>query len=86
MSINPTLNTSTGNKPLDPYKTQNSEDPPLPDKINELSDFISQVKFGMLTTKQSGGEYLTSRAMALAAKVSHHAFLQQDHPHTGTRT
>lgn len=64
-----TINTSTGNHPVDPYKTQNFEDPPLPQKIEELTSFISQVKFGMLTTKQSEGDYLTSRCMALAAQV-----------------
>lgn len=77
MSTNPTVNTSTGNQPVDPYKSQNSEDPPLPTKIEELSDFISQVKFGMLTTKQSGGDFLTSRAMALAAKVRSISFCKQ---------
>ncbi|KAJ5161724.1 hypothetical protein N7492_007116 [Penicillium capsulatum] len=73
MSANATINTSTGNHTLDPYKTQNMEDPPLPQKIEELADFISQVKFGMLTTHQSEGDFLTSRCMALAAKVSSEA-------------
>ncbi|KAJ5247397.1 FMN-binding split barrel-related protein [Penicillium chermesinum] len=68
MSTNPTISTSSGNQPVDPYKSQNSEDPPLATKIEELTDFISQVKFGMLTTKQSGGDFLVSRCMALAAK------------------
>lgn len=70
MSADATINTSTGNHTLDPYKTQNFEDPPLPQKIEELSEFISEVKFGMLTTHQSDGDYLTSRCMALAAKVT----------------
>ncbi|CAG8000231.1 unnamed protein product [Penicillium nalgiovense] len=61
------INTKTGNHPVDPYKTQNFEDPPLPEKIEDLVEFISQVKFGMLTTKQSEGDYLASRCMALAA-------------------
>ena len=64
-----TINTNTGNHPVDPYKTQNFEDPPLPQKIEELVEFINQVKFGMLTTKQSEGEFLASRCMALAATV-----------------
>jgi hypothetical protein len=64
-----TINTNTGNHPVDPYKTQNFEDPPLAQKIEELVEFITQVKFGMLTTKQSEGDYLASRCMALAAKV-----------------
>ncbi|KAI2790877.1 Protein bli-3 [Penicillium oxalicum] len=64
---NATINTTTGKQHVDPYKAQNSEDPPLPQKVQDLVDFINQVKFGMLTTKQSDGEYLTSRCMALAA-------------------
>ena len=70
MSATASINTTTGNHPLDPYKTQNFEDPPLAQKIEDLVDFISEVKFGMLTTKQSNGELLISRCMALAAKVS----------------
>ena len=66
---NATINTTTGKQHVDPYKAQNSEDPPLPQKVQDLVDFINQVKFGMLTTKQSDGEYLTSRCMALAATV-----------------
>ncbi|KAJ5091432.1 hypothetical protein NUU61_006302 [Penicillium alfredii] len=68
MSANATLHTDTGNQPVDPYTTKNSEDPPLAQKIEDLVDFISEVKFGMLTTKQSSGEFLTSRCMALAGK------------------
>lgn len=70
MAAKGTVNTSTGTQPVDPYKVQNLEDPPLPQKIEELVDFISEVKFGMLTTHQSEGEYLASRCMALAGKVS----------------
>lgn len=70
MSAAPSIGTSTGQHAVDPYKTQNFEDPPLPQKIEELVDFISEVKFGMLTTKQSDGEYLASRCMALTAQVN----------------
>lgn len=70
MSAEATINTSTGNHPVDPYKSQNFEDPPLPQKIEDLVDFISEVKFGMLTTHQSEGDFLTSRCMSLAGKVS----------------
>lgn len=69
MSANATINTETGTHSVDPYKTQNFEDPPLPQKIEELVDFITGVKFGMLTTHQSDGDYLTSRCMALAGQV-----------------
>ncbi|KAK5796600.1 hypothetical protein VI817_005885 [Penicillium citrinum] len=70
MSANATVNTATGVHNVDPYKAQNSEDPPLPQKIEDLTTFINQVKFGMLTTKQSDGDYLSSRCMALAGQVS----------------
>lgn len=69
MSTDGTIHTATGNHSVDPYKSQNFEDPPLPQKIEELSAFIAQVKFGMLTTKQSDGDFLASRCMALAAQV-----------------
>ncbi|OKP06369.1 Protein bli-3 [Penicillium subrubescens] len=69
MTTNATINTPTGTHSVDPYKTQNAEDPPLPQKVQDLVDFITQVKYGMLTTKQSEGDYLASRCMALAATV-----------------
>ncbi|KAJ5987535.1 hypothetical protein N7451_011900 [Penicillium sp. IBT 35674x] len=68
MSAAGSINTSTGQHAVDPYKTQNFEDPPLPQKIEDLAAFIAEVKFGMLTTKQSEGDYLASRCMALAAQ------------------
>ena len=37
-----TINAKTGTHPVDPYKTQNFEDPPLPQKIEELVEFITQ--------------------------------------------
>lgn len=70
MSAQGTINTSTGNHPVDPYKSKSFEDPPLAQKIEDLASFISEIKFGMLTTHQSEGEYLASRCMALAAQVS----------------
>lgn len=70
MSAEASINTTTGNHPVDPYKSKNFEDPPLPQKIEDLAHFISEIKFGMLTTHQSEGEYLASRCMALAAQVS----------------
>ncbi|KAJ5917329.1 hypothetical protein N7466_010883 [Penicillium verhagenii] len=62
------INTSTGQHAVDPYTNQNSEDPPLPQKIEDLAAFISEVKFGMLTAMEPENEYLTSRCMALAAQ------------------
>lgn len=69
MSADATISTSTGEHPLDPYKTESREALPLSRKVEDLVDFISDVKFGMLTTHQSEGEYLASRCMALASKV-----------------
>ncbi|KAG2415137.1 hypothetical protein HFD88_006328 [Aspergillus terreus] len=63
-----TINTSTGNQPVDPYKSKSAEDPPLEQKIEDLVDFISETKYGMLTTKMSDSDLLTSRCMALAGK------------------
>lgn len=69
MSAEGTINTATGNHPVDPYKSKSLEDPPLHQKIEDLAKFIAEIKFGMLTTHQSEGEYLASRCMALAAQV-----------------
>ncbi|KAL1856642.1 hypothetical protein Plec18167_007234 [Paecilomyces lecythidis] len=64
-----TINTSAGSKPVDPYKAKSFEDPPLPQKVEELAKFISEIKYGMLTTKlSSDSELLTSRCMALAGQ------------------
>ncbi|EAW07429.1 blue light-inducible protein Bli-3 [Aspergillus clavatus NRRL 1] len=63
-----TINTSTGNKPIDPYKAKSFEDPPLPQKVEDLVNFITETKFGMLTTQISNKDLLTSRCMALAGK------------------
>ncbi|KAJ5624841.1 hypothetical protein N7510_001150 [Penicillium lagena] len=68
MSADSTINTSTGQHSVDPYKTQNFENPPMTQKIEDLVNFISEIKFGMLTTMQSNGDLLVSRCMALAAK------------------
>lgn len=67
-----TIHTESGNQPVDPYKSKSAEDPPLAQKVEDLVDFISESKYGMLTTKMSDSELLTSRCMALAGKVSNH--------------
>ncbi|OOG00695.1 hypothetical protein ASPCADRAFT_125705 [Aspergillus carbonarius ITEM 5010] len=59
---------TTGTQPLDPYKAKSVEDPPLEQKISDLSTFIKEQKFGMLTTKSSDDDLLTSRCMALAGQ------------------
>ena len=70
MSAEGTINTATGNHPVDPYKSKSFEDPPLPRRSRTWRSSIAEIKFGMLTTHQSEGEYLASRCMALAAQVS----------------
>lgn len=66
-----TIPTTSGTQPLDPYKAKSlDEDIPLSQKITDLSTFITEQKFGMLTTKSSEDDLLTSRCMALAGKVN----------------
>lgn len=62
-------NTNTGDKLADPYKEKNLDQVSIEEKINDLSEFISACKFGMMTTRDASTGYLTSRCMALAAKV-----------------
>jgi hypothetical protein len=64
------ISTSSGSKPVDPYKAKNYDlHAPLQEKIEDLVKFIKEIKYGMLTTKASGSELLSSRAMALAGTV-----------------
>ena len=62
-------NTDTGNKPADPYKEKNYSEPDTKTKIEDLIKFIEANKFGMMTTRIASSGLLTSRCMALAAKV-----------------
>lgn len=64
-------NTSTGDKPADPYKAANLDNEvPLTQKVEDLSQFITNCKFGMMTTRDAHKDgNLVSRCMALAAKV-----------------
>lgn len=62
--------TSTGDKPADPYKKANLDtEVSLNQKIQDLSDFMSHCKFCMMTTHDAKTGQLSSRCMALAAKV-----------------
>jgi len=62
-------NTDTGDAPADPYKVANKNtDVTAAQKIEDLSNFVTTCKFGMMTTKDSGSGNLVSRCMALAAK------------------
>jgi len=62
-------NTNTGDKPADPYKEKNIDDASIKDKVEDLSEFVSSCKFGMMTTRDGSSGALVSRCMALAAKV-----------------
>ena len=62
-------NTDTGSKPADPYKAKNIDHASIKDKVEDLSDFITACKFGMMTTRVGSSGQLVSRCMALAAKV-----------------
>ena len=62
--------TTAGPKPVDPYKAKNYDpNAPVQEKIEDLVKFIKDIKYGMLTTKASDSELLSSRAMALAGTV-----------------
>ncbi len=60
-------------KPADPYKATNLTNPELPEKVQDLVKFIESCKFGMMTTRIESSGLLTSRCMALAAKVRFHS-------------
>ena len=62
-------NTDTGDKPADPYKAKNKEDPSLAEKVEGLSKFVDSCKFAMMTTRIESRGLLVSRAMAVAGKV-----------------
>ena len=62
-------NTDTGSKPADPYKEKNLQEPELKEKVEDLVKFVDYCKFGMMTTRIASSGLLTSRCMALAAKV-----------------
>ncbi|KAI0452006.1 pyridoxamine 5'-phosphate oxidase [Xylaria acuta] len=65
-------NTDTGGKPADPYTRANKDtDISTQDKIDALDKFVSQCKFGMMTTRDQASGRLVSRCMAVAAEESH---------------
>ncbi|MCJ1398223.1 BLI-3 blue-light-inducible Bli-3 protein [Xylographa trunciseda] len=61
-------NTDTGDKPADPYKEQNKNEPSLKEKVQDLVAFMEKCKFAMMTTRIGSSGLLVSRCMALAAK------------------
>ena len=58
-----------GDKSADPYKATNLTEPDLKEKVQDLVSFMESCKFGMMTTRIESSGLLTSRCMALAAKV-----------------
>lgn len=61
-------NASTGDKAADPYKQANKDEADVRTKVQDLGNFITSCKYGMMTTKSAGsGGRLVSRCMALAA-------------------
>ena len=72
MAQKPFSNTEVpAEKPADPYTATNKSDPELKEKVQDLVSFIESCKFGMMTTRIGSSGLLTSRCMALAAKVKH---------------
>ena len=70
MSQKPFSNTEVpGDKPADPYTATNKSEPELKEKVQDLVTFMDSCKFGMMTTRIGSSGLLTSRCMALAAKV-----------------
>lgn len=63
-------NADTGDKPADPYKARNMEEPSVQEKIHDLGAFVDRSKFCMMTTKSTEGGTLASRCMAVAGKVN----------------
>ena len=64
------ISTTSGNQAVDPYKAHNFEDVSLQEKVGDLVNFVSQIKYGMLTCKLSeSSDLLASRCMALAGQV-----------------
>merc|ERR1712187_497272 len=62
---------TSGNQAVDPYKAHNFEDVSLQEKVGDLVNFVSQIKYGMLTCKLSeSSDLLASRCMALAGQES----------------
>lgn len=64
-------NADAGSKNADPYKQHNvdTEGVSLKTKVEDLVEFVENLKFGMMTTRQHDTGLLVSRCMALAAKV-----------------
>lgn len=62
-------NANTGDKPADPYAAANADKAPLKEKVEALSKFANNCKFGMMTTRDTSNGKLSSRCMAVAGQV-----------------
>lgn len=62
----------TASKAADPYKESNADNLnlSLKEKVEDLMDFATSTKFGMMTTRQDLSGLLVSRCMAVAGKES----------------
>ncbi|KAH8597174.1 hypothetical protein B0O99DRAFT_592921 [Bisporella sp. PMI_857] len=61
-------NANTGDKPADPYTEKNKDETSIKEKVENLTEFITACKFGMMTTRDGSSGALVSRCMALAGK------------------
>lgn len=74
-------NANAGDKPADPYKQKNlEEDITIQQKVEDLNEFITGCKFGMLTTRDASSGGLFSRCMALATQVPRPSLLSIFNP------
>ncbi|KAK8062387.1 BLI-3 blue-light-inducible Bli-3 protein [Apiospora hydei] len=67
MSSSGFSNANTGDKPADPYGAANADpQATLSQKVEALSKFANNCKFGMMTTRDTSNGKLSSRCMAVA--------------------
>lgn len=70
MSSSGFSNANTGDKPADPYGAANADPKAsLKEKVEALSKFAQNCKFGMMTTRDTSNGKLSSRCMAVAGQV-----------------
>ncbi|KAF3181005.1 hypothetical protein EYR41_010281 [Orbilia oligospora] len=61
------LSGPSNDKPTDPYKEKNLDtETPVEGKVNDLIEFITKCKLGMMTTRDAASGMLVSRCMAIA--------------------
>jgi len=77
-------NANTGSKDADPYTSKNSENPSIERKVEDLVEFVSNEKFGMMTTRDGKSGALVSRCMAIAGKVRSYMSKYLPFPHIST--